>query len=156
MCVCPGRITMVDSNNFHATCLDTFPPVAYLNDTSHQIISLVHGFNASLSSDSDAKQPAIRAAYTFDAGPNAVLFTLAPDLDRLVSTLRHYFPDSNVDDNLDLLPANSDSSSAPTADSAAFCARVEALCGSPQQQQSVSRLIVTKTGGSPIVMMKTA
>ena len=36
---------MADSNQFHATCLDTFPPIFYLNDTSRQIIRLVHAFN---------------------------------------------------------------------------------------------------------------
>lgn len=36
---------MADSNQFHATCLDTLPPIFYLNDTSRQIIRLVHAFN---------------------------------------------------------------------------------------------------------------
>lgn len=29
-----GRITMQDSNQFHATCLDTYPPIFYMNDIS--------------------------------------------------------------------------------------------------------------------------
>lgn len=29
-----GRITMQDSNQFHATCLDTYPPIFYMNDVS--------------------------------------------------------------------------------------------------------------------------
>lgn len=29
-----GKITMQDSNQFHATCLDTFPPIFYMNDVS--------------------------------------------------------------------------------------------------------------------------
>lgn len=41
-----GELTMKDSSQFHATCLDTFPPIFYLNDTSKQIIALVHRFNA--------------------------------------------------------------------------------------------------------------
>lgn len=40
-----AQLTMKDSNQFHATCLDTFPPISYLNDTSRRIIQLVHGFN---------------------------------------------------------------------------------------------------------------
>lgn len=41
-----AQLTMKDSNQFHATCLDTFPPISYLNDTSRRIIQLVHRFNA--------------------------------------------------------------------------------------------------------------
>lgn len=41
-----AQLTMKDSNQFHATCLDTFPPISYLNDTSRRIIHLVHRFNA--------------------------------------------------------------------------------------------------------------
>lgn len=31
-----AKITCVDSNQFHATCLDTSPPIFYLNDTSRR------------------------------------------------------------------------------------------------------------------------
>lgn len=41
-----GELTMQDSNQFHATCLDTFPPIFYLNDVSRAIIALVHRYNA--------------------------------------------------------------------------------------------------------------
>jgi diphosphomevalonate decarboxylase len=30
-----------DSNSFHSTCLDTYPPIFYLNDTSKTIINLI-------------------------------------------------------------------------------------------------------------------
>ncbi|CAM9936798.1 unnamed protein product [Laminaria digitata] len=29
-----GKLTMQDSNQFHATCLDTYPPIFYMNDVS--------------------------------------------------------------------------------------------------------------------------
>lgn len=40
-----ARITIQDSNMFHAICLDTFPPCAYMNDTSHLIANVVHVYN---------------------------------------------------------------------------------------------------------------
>lgn len=63
-----GKITMQDSNQFHAICQDTYPPIFYLNDMSKAIIRLVHVINAHFG--------CIKAAYTFDAGPNAVIYTL--------------------------------------------------------------------------------
>lgn len=40
-----AEITMKDSNQFHATCLDTYPPIFYLSSVSQHIISLVHRYN---------------------------------------------------------------------------------------------------------------
>jgi hypothetical protein len=55
-----GHITMQESNQFHATCLDSFPPIFYMNETSKVIIKAVHKYNA--------YRGGIKAAYTFDAG----------------------------------------------------------------------------------------
>ena len=63
-----GRLTMMDSNQFHAVCMDTYPPIFYMNDTSKAIIHLVHMINRHFG--------CVKAAYTFDAGPNAVIYTL--------------------------------------------------------------------------------
>ncbi|KAJ2709186.1 diphosphomevalonate decarboxylase, partial [Coemansia spiralis] len=41
-----ATLTMQDSNQFHAVCLDTYPPISYMNDTSRAIVALVHAFNA--------------------------------------------------------------------------------------------------------------
>ncbi|KAL8869441.1 MAG: hypothetical protein Q9198_007886, partial [Flavoplaca austrocitrina] len=57
-----AKITMRESNSFHATCLDTDPPIFYLNDVSRAAIKGVEAVNE--------KAGRIVAAYTFDAGPN--------------------------------------------------------------------------------------
>ncbi|XP_028736674.1 diphosphomevalonate decarboxylase [Peromyscus leucopus] len=79
-----AQLTMKDSNQFHATCLDTFPPISYLNDTSRRIIQLVHRFNA--------HHGQTKVAYTFDAGPNAVIFALDDTVAEFVAAVRHSFP----------------------------------------------------------------
>uniref|UniRef100_A0A3Q3MSL0 Diphosphomevalonate decarboxylase n=1 Tax=Mastacembelus armatus TaxID=205130 RepID=A0A3Q3MSL0_9TELE len=79
-----AELTMKDSNQFHATCLDTYPPIFYLNSVSHQIISLVHRYNGHYRDT--------RVAYTFDAGPNAVIFTLQQHVPEFVQVLKHFFP----------------------------------------------------------------
>ena len=63
-----AELTMADSNQFHAVCLDTQPPIFYLNDVSRAIIRLVEELNRVVGS--------VVAAYTFDAGPNAVIYYL--------------------------------------------------------------------------------
>ncbi|KAM6117958.1 diphosphomevalonate decarboxylase [Pterocles gutturalis] len=79
-----GQLTMRDSNQFHATCLDTFPPIFYLNDISRHIIALAHRYNA--------HHRCTKVAYTFDAGPNAVIFTLADTVAEFVEVVRRSFP----------------------------------------------------------------
>lgn len=81
-----GKITMQDSNQFHAICLDTYPPILYLNDTSKEIIQLVTKYNS--------QNEKIKVAYTFDAGPNAVLYVLSHDTPELLDLLYHSFPPS--------------------------------------------------------------
>lgn len=40
-----AELTMKDSNQFHAICLDTYPPCTYMNDVSHSIVNFVHAYN---------------------------------------------------------------------------------------------------------------
>ncbi len=75
-----GQIIMRDSNNMHATMLDTYPPIMYLNDVSKEVISAIHELN-----DTEGK---IVAAYTFDAGPNAQIITTKKNKNKVMSSLK--------------------------------------------------------------------
>ncbi|KAJ1891316.1 diphosphomevalonate decarboxylase, partial [Kickxella alabastrina] len=79
-----AEITMRDSNQFHAVCLDTYPPISYMNDTSRAIAGLVHAFNTA--------RGRVAAAYTYDAGPNAVIYALSADMRDLVELVTYCFP----------------------------------------------------------------
>uniref|UniRef100_A0A5B6ZCS6 Diphosphomevalonate decarboxylase n=1 Tax=Davidia involucrata TaxID=16924 RepID=A0A5B6ZCS6_DAVIN len=78
-------LSCADSNQFHAVCLDTCPPIFYMNDTSHRIISYVEKWNHS--------EGTPQVAYTFDAGPNAVLIARNRKVAaQLLQRLLFFFP----------------------------------------------------------------
>ncbi len=79
-----ARITMQDSNQFHAVALDTDPPIFYLNDVSRAIIALITEYNRAAGT--------IKAAYTYDAGPNAVIYAPKENIKEIVELLLRYFP----------------------------------------------------------------
>ncbi|PRD22318.1 UNVERIFIED_CONTAM: Mvd [Trichonephila clavipes] len=85
-----AEITMKESNQFHAVCLDTFPPIHYLNSTSYEIMHLVHAYNEFYGEN--------KVAYTFDAGPNACLYLLEKDVPEIISIIRTAFPPNDDDD----------------------------------------------------------
>merc|ERR1712166_1451617 len=72
---------MQESNQFHATCLDTYPPIFYLNDVPRTIIRMVHAYNEF--------KGEVLAAYTFDAGPNAVIYTTDAHLVELTALMKN-------------------------------------------------------------------
>lgn len=90
-----ATLTMKDSNQFHAICLDTFPPIFYLNETSHRIIQVVHAINKCCGRTV--------AAYTFDAGSNAVVFVLQKDIDSLLALFLSYWSPSHGKDSIPTL-----------------------------------------------------
>jgi len=71
---------MRESNNMHATMLDTWPPILYLNDISKEVIYSIHEFN----------EGEIKAGYTFDAGPNPNIFTVerhVPEIKKILQEI---------------------------------------------------------------------
>lgn len=66
-----AEVTMRESNSFHATCADTYPPIFYMNDVSRAAVRAVEAINEAAGR--------VVAAYTFDAGPNAVVYYLEKD-----------------------------------------------------------------------------
>jgi diphosphomevalonate decarboxylase len=76
-----AEVTMRDSNSFHASCADTYPPIFYMNDVSRAAIRAVETINATAGRTV--------AAYTFDAGPNAVIYYSEKDTEAVVGTFFH-------------------------------------------------------------------
>ena len=69
---------MRESNNMHATMLDTWPPILYLNDISKEVIYAIHEFN----------EDGIKAGYSFDAGPNPIVFTIEKHVSEIKKMLQ--------------------------------------------------------------------
>lgn len=73
-----AEVTMRDSNSFHSTCADTYPPIFYMNDVSRAAVRAVEMVNKAAGKTV--------AAYTFDAGPNAVIYYLEEDQEIVLGT----------------------------------------------------------------------
>ncbi|KAI2611152.1 Diphosphomevalonate decarboxylase [Hypoxylon fragiforme] len=73
-----AEVTMKDSNSFHSCCSDTYPPIYYMNDVSRAAVRAVEAINAAAGKTI--------AAYTFDAGPNAVVYYLEENSGPVVGT----------------------------------------------------------------------
>ncbi|KAK9240493.1 GHMP kinase [Lipomyces kononenkoae] len=80
-----GKLTMIDSNQFHAVCMDSSPPIFYMNDTSRLVVGLIETVNKIYGR--------VVAAYTFDAGPNAVLYYLEKDGPIVLGLLKAVIPE---------------------------------------------------------------
>jgi diphosphomevalonate decarboxylase len=121
-----AKITMADSNQFHAVCLDTTPPIFYLNDCSRAIIAAVNEINRAAGK--------IIAAYTYDAGPNAVIYAEETNMPSIKAVISKYFYNGAVEGS-EALPSGFDESKVPGG-----------------FQGGVSRLIHTRVGDGPRVL----
>ncbi|KAM6980178.1 diphosphomevalonate decarboxylase [Aplochiton taeniatus] len=125
-------LTMKDSNQFHATCLDTYPPIFYLNDVSRRIITLVHRYNRHYGET--------RLAYTFDAGPNAVIYCLQEHVAEFIEVVRHFFPpETNGEQFLKGLPV----------DHTTLSEELKQAIGMEPVVKGISYIISTKAGPGP-------
>lgn len=79
-----AKISMQDSNSFHAICLDSWPPIQYLTDVSHAAMNAVETCNR--------KAGKLICAYTFDAGPNAVIYYLEEDSHKVAGVFKSHLP----------------------------------------------------------------
>ncbi|CAK6954917.1 diphosphomevalonate decarboxylase [Scomber scombrus] len=130
-----AELTMKDSNQFHATCLDTYPPIFYLNSVSHQVIHLVHRYNQHYGET--------RVAYTFDAGPNAVIFTLQQHVPEFFQAVQHFFPpESNGGQFVKGLPVKH----------ATLSEELKQAIGLEPMPKGIRYVISTKAGPGPCVV----
>ncbi|XP_037606543.1 diphosphomevalonate decarboxylase [Sebastes umbrosus] len=130
-----AELTMKDSNQFHATCLDTYPPIFYLNNVSQRVISLVHRYNRHYGET--------RVAYTFDAGPNAVIYTLQQHVPEFVQAVQHFFPpETNGGQFITGLPVNR----------VALSEELIQAIGLEPMSKGISYIISTKAGPGPRVV----
>jgi diphosphomevalonate decarboxylase len=81
-------ITMRDSDDFHAVCAATQPPIYYMNDISRRVVRVIHEYNM-LSGHK-------KCAYTFDAGPNACLYLPRANVVEVLALIQTHFPPSDV------------------------------------------------------------
>lgn len=73
-------IIIKESNSLHASCLDTCPPIFYMNETTKNLASLAHDINANF------YEPV--TGYTVDAGANCFLITKTKHLDYLIGLIQ--------------------------------------------------------------------
>ncbi|KAG0326346.1 diphosphomevalonate decarboxylase [Dissophora globulifera] len=128
-----AELTMQDSNQFHAVCLDTYPPIFYMNDISRAIIRIITEYN----------KDGVKAAYTFDAGPNAVIYAPKDNMAEIYAILSHYFPNAAFDDSMGLLKETA-LPSLPKS----FDTRISPVF----PEGSVKQILHTKADGGPRVL----
>ncbi|XP_066250449.1 diphosphomevalonate decarboxylase [Euwallacea similis] len=134
-----ANLTMRDSNQLHAVCLDTFPPCVYMNDTSQAIVDLVHSFNE--------YKKANKVAYTFDAGPNACIYLLESVVQDFISLVNYVFPKSEATDDNEYYRGLAQPFDKPCDEGI-----IRALNLSPYGRGMLKYIIHTRVGDGPKVL----
>lgn len=126
-----GKVTMRDSNSFHACCMDTTPPIFYMNDVSRAAVRAVDSLND--------KAGKVIAAYTFDAGPNAVIYHLEKDEATVVGAFKALLQDKSGWEGAKAQSIQATGGALPFDDKT-----------SQSLKEGVSSIILTSIGGSPV------
>jgi len=142
-----AKITMADSNQFHAVALDTEPPIFYMNDVSHTIIALIVEYNRL----SVASGGGYKAAYTYDAGPNAVIYALEENIKEILQLIIFYFPqkDGSFKDVLGLFGSANAAGSLDFNTMAALPQGFNEAVAKKYEAGAVKGLIHTRVGDGP-------
>ncbi|KAI8586251.1 mevalonate pyrophosphate decarboxylase [Geranomyces variabilis] len=146
-----AELTMKDSNQFHAVCLDTFPPISYMNDVSRAVVHLITSYNALFTQPGNAGGPkkGYRAAYTFDAGPNAVLYVRREHVAEVLAIVNAVFPVPTTDRDAYLGRA---AQYVGKEDVAGVASLVQKIGMTPLANGSLRRIISTSVGDGPRVL----
>lgn len=138
-----ANLTMRDSNQFHAICLDTFPPILYLNDASRQVIKLCSIINAHYGHN--------KLAYTFDAGPNACIYLLEDFVDIFLAISKEFFP---VTACAESLPIKGKAHKLPNRDEFKTIVDVLKSKGFKPKPDLISYIINTSLGRGPTLVQE--
>ncbi|KAF7988385.1 hypothetical protein HCN44_000958 [Aphidius gifuensis] len=128
-----AELTIKDSNQMHAVCLDTYPPCSYLTDVTHSIIDIVHAYNDAVN--------CLKVAYTNDAGPNTVLYLLEKDVPSVLGIIDYYFPQN---DNSNYIRGNAPEIIKPSAE------LIEKINRDKQLPGKLKYIIHTQIGEGPM------
>lgn len=90
-----GNLCMKEALEMHACCINA--GISYLNDQSWKIIRRIQEINKRKddSSDNIKSHDRIKAAFTFDAGPNPIIFYLKDDKENIKKELEKEMTNEN-------------------------------------------------------------
>ncbi|KAJ3320874.1 diphosphomevalonate decarboxylase [Boothiomyces sp. JEL0866] len=147
-----AEITMADSNQFHAVCLDSYPPIFYLNDISKAVIKVITLLNAQYTQTESGKKKGYRVAYTFDAGPNAVLYMNKEHVAEVLGVIDYLFPRKSTQKAGEYYgKARSILDKVEKDHASTMC---ESMGLKPYPKGSLTRIISTSVGDGPRVLSK--